>query len=205
MAAVKLWGDIFRHKVRSQEVKFVIIGLGNPGPKFQNSRHNIGYRCMEVLAKRHQVALSDRRPHIALGKGNLGGISVLFGKPRTFMNDSGRAIKYLTDRFAITPAQLLVITDDMDIPLGKLRLRPAGGSGGHRGLQSIISELQSSDFPRLRVGIGRPHPLDDVVDHVLSDFSNDEKPLLEEVVEKAVFMVEIVLSEGLHEAMNRFN
>lgn len=202
---MKLWGDIFRHKVRSQEVKFVIIGLGNPGPKFQNSRHNIGYRCMEVLAKRHQVALSDRRPHIALGKGNLGGISVLFGKPRTFMNDSGRAIKYLTDRFAITPAQLLVITDDMDIPLGKLRLRPAGGSGGHRGLQSIISELQSSDFPRLRVGIGRPHPLDDVVDHVLSDFSNDEKPLLEEVVEKAVFMVEIVLSEGLHEAMNRFN
>jgi PTH1 family peptidyl-tRNA hydrolase len=181
------------------------MGLGNPGPKYQDSRHNVGYRCLELLARRYAIQVDARRRYVVTGQGDVDGSPVLLARPRIFMNESGMAVGYLRDRYGITPAQLLVIADDMDLPLGKLRLRPSGGTGGHRGLGSIQTELESQDFPRLRVGIGRPGDAGGAIDHVLSRFSADEAPLVTEAVERAVEAVEVFLAEGVQEAMNQFN
>ena len=184
---------------------YVIVGLGNPGREYSGSRHNVGFRCLELLARRHGIRLADRRRWTLSGRGHVEGRPVLLAKPRTFMNESGRAVRYLRDRYGVVPSRLLVIVDDMDLPLGKLRLRAAGGAGGHRGLDSIADELGSQDYARLRVGIGRPGGNTDAIAHVLSRFSSEEEPLVTEAVERAVETVEAVLSEGVQEAMNRFN
>ncbi len=184
---------------------YVIVGLGNPGREYRGSRHNVGFRCLELLARRHGISLADRRRWTVAGRGDVEGWPVLLAKPRTFMNESGRAVRYLRDRYAVAPSRLLVIADDMDLPLGKLRLRASGGAGGHRGLESIAAELASQDYARLRVGIGRPDGNTDAIAHVLSRFSSAEERLLAEAVERAVETVEVFLAEGVQEAMNRFN
>ena len=202
---MRLWRGILGRSAPLSKEHHVVMGLGNPGPKYHNSRHNVGYRCLELLARRHGIQLDDRRRYVVTGRGDADGSPVLLARPRTFMNESGMAAGYLRDRYGITPAQLLVIADDMDLPLGKLRLRPSGGTGGHRGLGSIQAELESQDFPRLRVGIERPGGAGGAIDHVLSRFSADEEPLVMEAAERAVEALELFLAEGVQEAMNRFN
>ena len=181
----------------------IIVGLGNPGPKYAPTRHNVGFRCIDVLAERAGISLNDRRKHAALGRGTLGGVPVVLAKPRTFMNASGLAARYLLDRFGTSPDRMLVVVDDLDLPVGKIRLRAAGSSGGHRGLDSISAEARTAAYPRLRIGIGRPDA--GAVAHVLGGFAPAEEDPLAEALERAADAVEAWAEHGVDTAMNRFN
>ncbi|HEY76574.1 MAG TPA: aminoacyl-tRNA hydrolase [Thermoflexia bacterium] len=183
---------------------YLIVGLGNPGPHYARNRHNTGFRCLRRLAKAHGLEFRSRK-RARVASGTIAGRSVLLVRPRTFMNESGQAVAPLVRFHQVPLDRLLVIYDDMDLPLGTLRLRPKGGSGGHRGMQSIIDALGSPDFPRLRIGIGRPPEGMDPADYVLQDFSPEEEPVIEEALERAVAAVETWLTEGIDEAMSRFN
>ncbi|HHS97081.1 MAG TPA: aminoacyl-tRNA hydrolase [Chloroflexi bacterium] len=183
---------------------YLIAGLGNPGTRYARNRHNVGFRCLRRLAKAHDLEFRGRK-RARIARGTIAGRPVLLARPRTFMNESGRAIAPLVRFHKVPLDHLLVIYDDMDLPLGTLRIRPKGGSGGHRGMQSIIDALGSRDFPRLRIGIGRPPEGVDPADYVLQDFSPEEEAVVEEVLERAVAAVETWLAEGIDEAMSRFN
>ena len=180
-----------------------VIGLGNPGPRYADTRHNAGFMCVDLLARRTGVSLKDRRKAAVLGEGWLDGQRIVLVKPRTFMNLSGDAARYTLDRYRIDPAAMLVVLDDLDLPLGVIRLRASGGSGGHNGLNSINDALGGADYPRLRIGIGRPQG--GAVDHVLARFDADELPVLEEAIERAADAAEAWLRNGIDFAMNHFN
>ena len=182
----------------------LIVGLGNPGRDFARHRHNVGFRCVNAFAHRHRLAFSRSQCCARTARGVLGGEEVVLARPQTFMNLSGLAVAGLVEALRITPRDLLVIYDDLDLLLGTVRLRPGGSAGGHHGMESIIAALGSRDFPRLRVGIGRPSG-GDVVSYVLDDFSSEEDKEVEKAVATAVEAAECYLEEGLEEAMNRFN
>lgn len=183
----------------------LIVGLGNPGPRYRCTRHNVGFRCLDLLAQRWEIPLSERRPRAVLGRGRRLDQEVVLAKPRTFMNNSGEAVRYLLDRFGVRPHQLLVIYDDVALPVGKMRLRPDGSDGGHNGMRSIIGVVQTTEFPRLRVGVGQPPPGQDQVAHVLGRFNEEESPIVAEVVQRVPEAVHCILEEGMDAAMNRFN
>ena len=195
----------FRKKSQAgpKERPTIVIGLGNPGEKYAGTRHNVGFRCIDLVAQRAEMKLNDKRKQTALGQGRLAGESVVLAKPRTFMNHSGVAARYLVDRFGTKPDRLLVVMDDMDLPLGKVRLKASGGSGGHNGLNSISAELGTADYPRLRIGIGRP--AGNAIRHVLDSFSAEEEQALAEALESAAQMVETWVEHGVDRAMNEFN
>lgn len=186
---------------------WLVAGLGNPGPEYAETRHNIGFGVVECWAARRgwrfeRVAALESR--VALGR--VGDSELALLMPQTFMNRSGRAVVRALVHFGIAdPEQLLVVYDDLDLPFGRLRLRPSGGAGGHRGLGDIQARLERHDFPRLRVGIGRPAEADEVIDHVLSPFSPDESRALGVVLERGVTALEDVLRNGTRAAMNRVN
>ena len=184
----------------------LIVGLGNPGKEYADTRHNIGFRCINRFAKRHGISLSQRGSQAQFGIGEVEGQKVALAKPQTFMNLSGRAVKLLKQRFKTLPGDIWVIHDDLDLPLGKVRLSYGGGSGGHKGVESIITELGSRDFPRIRVGIGRP-PEDgqDAVDYVLSDFDYDEREVIEDTITRVAEVILCLLDEGMTAAMNKYN
>jgi len=184
---------------------FLIVGLGNPGPKYAANRHNVGFHCLDWLAAAHDLTFDRRqkKAHVALD--SIHGRRVVLAKPQTFMNESGRAAVPLARFYKAPPERMLVVYDDLDLPLGALRLRPEGSSGGHKGMRSIIEQLGGRDFPRLRIGIGRPPGRMDPAAYVLQDFSAQERPLLEETLERAVAAIETWLMEGIETAMNRYN
>lgn len=182
----------------------LLLGLGNPGRAYARSRHNVGFECVSALAKKHNIPLEQRRRHVATGEGSIGGVEVVLAKPRTYMNMSGLAARYLLARYNTTSVSLLVIHDDMELPLGKLRIRPRGSSGGHNGLNSIIAELGTQEFPRLRIGIGRPQT-QDAVSFVLGSFAREEVKAIKAAIDQATEAVEWILEHGLESAMNRFN
>jgi len=184
----------------------LVVGLGNPGADYARHRHNIGFQVLDALARSHGLSFSREklaRAHAAQGR--IGGRSVLLAKPQTFMNRSGQTVGRLARRFKIPPQQILVVYDDLDLPLGRLRLRPEGGSGGHKGMRSIIEALGSQEFPRLRVGIDRPPGQMDPADYVLHPFSKEDQEILAPVLDQAVAAVEAWLEGGIVVAMGRFN
>jgi PTH1 family peptidyl-tRNA hydrolase len=183
----------------------VIIGLGNPGRDYARNRHNVGFRCVNHLARKHGISLGQRSCQAQHGTGRIEGTEVVLAKPRTFMNLSGRSAGLLLRRFRAAPADLLVIHDDLDLALGRIRLYSNGGSGGHKGIESIVAALGSRDFLRVRVGIGRPQPEADAVDYVLGDFSPSEMAVVEETVARVGEALSCLLKEGLAAAMNRYN
>ena len=183
----------------------LVIGLGNPGRQFTNSRHNVGFRCVDHIARRWGIQFNDRRAKAVVGQGRLLSGPVLLAKPRTFMNRSGDGARYLLDRFSGSPEDLVVIYDDMDLPLGRIRVRARGSAGGHNGIDSIVGALATQEFPRVRVGIGRPMENEDSIDYVLGHFRPDETPVIAEAVVRVEEVVASVLLEGLDVAMNRFN
>ena len=191
--------------------KRLIVGLGNPGPEYSHNRHNVGYWCVNRLARLHGVRLKAR-PLATIGEGSIRGIPVLLAKPRTFVNRSGQAVASLLRNFKIDRENMLVVCDDLDLPVGTLRLKPGGGHGGQKGLRSIIGAVGGGDFPRLRIGIGRPvvdgepswEP-DDVAAYVLSDPPPEEAKLLQAAVTQGAEAIEAALHEGLEAAMNRYN
>jgi len=182
----------------------LIAGLGNPGVRYARSRHNVGFMVVEKFAHAHALAFARKRFNAEIAEGNVGETRVMLAKPQTFMNLSGDAIGKLFAFYKIAPSDLLVVYDDLDLPLGKMRMRPKGGAGGHHGMESIIARIGTSEFPRLRVGIGRPNPNTDI-DHVLGDFEGDERALMDETFARATDAIQAWLREGLTKAMNKFN
>jgi len=182
----------------------LIAGLGNPGARYARSRHNVGFMVVEQFAHAHDLSFARKRFNAEIAEGNVGGARVMLAKPQTFMNLSGDAIGKLFAFYKIAPDDLLVVYDDLDLPLGKMRMRPKGGAGGHHGMESILARIGTSEFPRLRVGIGRPDP-DTDVDHVLGDFDRDERALMDETFARAADAIDVWLREGLNAAMNKFN
>jgi PTH1 family peptidyl-tRNA hydrolase len=183
----------------------VIVGLGNPGSEYEGSRHNVGFIVVAGLADGCGIRLSAGRGDFMSGSGRLAGEHVTLVMPLTFMNASGRAVAQVLDQRGATPSDLLVICDDVDLPLGQLRLRRSGGYGGHRGLSSIIDSLGTDEFARLRVGVGRPPAGDETADFVLNAFADDEGQTVDEMVERAGQAVRVLVKDGIDRAMTVFN
>lgn len=188
---------------------YLIVGLGNPGARYARTRHNVGWMVLDELARRHHIDLS-RKAHDAHIGGTLWGEQrVMLARPLTFMNLSGRAVSALLRYHNVEPHQLLIICDDLNLPLGRLRLRRGGSDGGHNGLKSISQALSTNEYPRLRFGVGEP-PREERVergtaDYVLSVFTPDEARAVEETVNRAADCAEVFVREGVEAAMNRFN
>jgi PTH1 family peptidyl-tRNA hydrolase len=183
----------------------LIVGLGNPGAKYATDRHNVGFRVVDALARSHSLSFSRQRAKARVAEGIIGGHRVVLAKPQTYMNLSGTAVSRLSSLFEVPPEQLLVAYDDLDLPLGRLRLRPEGGSGGHKGVRSIADSLGTQAFARLRVGIGRPPGRLDPADYVLRPFTKDENAVIDHTIQEAAAAMECWLTEGIHAAMDRFN
>jgi PTH1 family peptidyl-tRNA hydrolase len=189
----------------------LLVGLGNPGPKYADTRHNVGFMVLERLAGRAAAPFRNQpRLHSLLAEIGSGEARLRLLMPQTYMNDSGRAIRAALDWYRLDPAQLLVLVDDMDLPLGRLRLRASGSAGGHNGLRSTIQHLGSQEFARLRIGIGAPadNPAERrarTLSHVLGRFSAEERPLLEAVLAEVENGVELIRRLGLERAGNRLN
>ncbi len=183
----------------------LLIGLGNPGSQYERTRHNVGFHVMDTLAAKYGFRW-ERRNRALLANGNIDAEKVVLVKPLTFMNNSGEAVSELVRWYKIQPEDILVIYDDLDLPVGQIRLRPKGSAGGHNGLSSIIHHLHTDQFPRLRVGIGRPaNSHMNTVDYVLGAASGDEGILLETAEDHAVDAVPLILQQGIGAAMNILN
>ena len=182
----------------------LVVGLGNPGTRYARTRHNVGFMVLDRLARRANTVVAKRQCGALVAVANLAGERACLAKPQGYMNLSGEAVACLVRFYRLTSSDLLVIYDDRDLPLGRIRLRDRGSAGGHRGMESIIAALGTSDFPRLRIGIGRPPELE-AVEHVLGQFGREEQPIIEEALDRAVEAVEYAFREGLTAAMNRFN
>ncbi|MCU0569173.1 MAG: aminoacyl-tRNA hydrolase [Oculatellaceae cyanobacterium Prado106] len=190
----------------------LIVGLGNPGSKYEHTRHNIGFDAVDAIARLWNIPLSEQRKFQGiLGDGlGVGSERVWLLKPLTFMNLSGQSIRAVTDWYKIPPEAVLVIYDEMDLPLGKIRLRQSGSAGGHNGMKSAIAHLNSQDFPRLRIGIGRAKEQNastdsEVVSHVLGRFSQGEQAIVKEVLNLVIDAVEMSLKQGIPKAMSLYN
>lgn len=190
----------------------LIVGLGNPGSKYENTRHNVGFQVIDALAKRWQVNLSENRKFQGwYGETTVGSqrSKVRLLKPTTYMNRSGQSVRAVLDWFKVSPAKILVVYDEMDLPLGRIRLRLSGSAGGHNGMKSIISHVNTQEFPRLRIGIGSPKDENtvtkDAVGHVLGQFSKDEQPILSEVLYLAQDSIELSLKQGVEKSMSLYN
>lgn len=180
----------------------LVVGLGNPGAAYAGTRHNVGFLVVDELARLLQVRVDRRECRAFTGETGLAGCRVVLAKPQTYMNLSGEAVRELVRKYAVGLPDLLIVFDDMDLPLGRLRLRAAGGAGGHRGVMSVIAALGTEAFPRLRVGIGRGP---DAVDHVLSRFSPAEMRVVREVIAAAAAAARMFLTGGIDQAMNTYN
>lgn len=182
----------------------LIVGLGNPGAQYEKTRHNIGWRVIDAFAAKFRIAISVHEKNAMTGSGRVGGGSVLVAKPLTFMNLSGDAVRLLASSYTESLADVMVVYDDIDLPTGRLRIRPNGSAGTHNGMRSIIASLGRDDFPRLRVGV-RGGEYDRLRDYVLDEFSPEEVPLVDRSVERAVDALVLFCRGDLRRAMNEFN
>ncbi len=191
----------------------LIVGLGNPGRGYANNRHNIGFMCLKHFALRHRIRFDKKQGKARIGSGEVAGGKVIVARPQTYINLSGQSVNLLVRKFDVSLENLLVIHDDLDLPLGKIRIRRGGGSAGHKGVESIAAELGSQDLLRIRVGIGRPIITTgsteiseaDIITYVLSDFTPDEKQTITRVIPRVSEAILCLLTEGLTAAMNRYN
>jgi PTH1 family peptidyl-tRNA hydrolase len=191
--------------------RWLIAGLGNPGPEYSHNRHNVGYWCVNRLARLHGINLKTKTL-AAVGEGAILGTPVVLLKPRTYVNKSGDAVVPAMSKWKVDATRLLVIYDELDLPLGRIRIRAGGGDGGYKGLKSIIASLGSRDFPRIRIGIGRPHIDGEpswepsvVGDYVLGDPTREQARTLQDAVSRAAQAAERILTEGVEAAMNKYN
>ena len=191
---------------RKASVSWLIVGLGNPGGQYDNTRHNAGFLVADELARRGGFSIQRARFKALTASAEVSGQGTLVMKPTTYMNLSGEAVGEAARFYKLAPDHVLVISDDVDLPLGKLRLRAGGSAGGHNGLKSIIQHLGTDRFPRLKVGVGgKPHPDYDLADWVLGKLTGEDKKLMDETVKRAADAVECFLKDGPQKAMNQFN
>jgi peptidyl-tRNA hydrolase, PTH1 family len=184
---------------------YLIVGLGNPGTKYENTRHNIGFRCVEALAKKHGMSFSKQEHKAMTASGRIAGKRVILAKPQTFMNVSGDSVVPLANFYKIPHERILVIYDEMDIALGELRLRKGGSSGGQNGMKHILQRIGTQEINRIRCGVGRPPGRMNPADYILTDFKGDDAIIAVEMADRAVKATEAWLTEGIEIAMNRFN
>jgi PTH1 family peptidyl-tRNA hydrolase len=191
----------------------LIVGLGNPGRGYANNRHNVGFVCLNHFARTQGIHFDKKQGRARIGTGEVAGSKVVVAKPQTYMNRSGQSVSLLVKKFNVGLDNLLIIHDDLDLPLGKIRIRQGGSAGGHKGAGSIITELGSQNFIRIRVGIGRPDKNegftefsdDEIKAYVLSDFTSDEKQAITQVIPRVSEAILCLLTEGPVAAMNRYN
>ena len=185
--------------------QWLLVCLGNPGRQYENTRHNIGFLAADELGRREGIKINKLRYRALTGEIRVGSQQVLVIKPQTYMNLSGEAVKLAGGFYKIPPDHVLVISDDVALPLGKLRIRAGGSAGGHNGLKNIIAQLGRDDFCRVRIGVGGKPEGYDLADYVLGHFGRAEKPVMDEAIGRACDAVETILSDGPDAAMNRFN
>mgnify|MGYP006074660775 CR=1 FL=1 len=187
-------------------ISWLLVCLGNPEKQYENTRHNIGFLTADALEKRYGVKINKLRYRALTGEVKIGGQRVLVIKPQTYMNLSGEAVKLAGGFYKIPPDHVLVISDDVSLPLGKLRIRAGGSAGGHNGLKNIIAHLGTDQFPRIKVGVGAPaHPDHEMVDWVIGNFTPQERKTVDEAIEKVLDAVECLIEKGVSETQNRFN
>ena len=182
----------------------LITGLGNPGAEYEKTRHNVGWQVVDAFAKKFRIDIARHEKSAMTGTGRVAGGSVMVAKPLTYMNLSGDAVRLLVNAYLESTSDLMVVYDDIDLPLGKLRIRPNGSAGTHNGMRSIIGELQSENFPRLRVGIGSATE-GKLRDYVLDEFSAEEQPVIDQAIARAVDALVLFCRGDLKRAMNEFN
>jgi len=183
---------------------YVIAGLGNPGKKYENTRHNLGFITVDKLAEDNGIEINKLKFKALVGEGRLSGERVLLVKPQTYMNLSGESVREIMNFYKLEPENLIVIYDDFDIAVGTIRGRKFGSAGTHNGMKSIIQQLRSDRFPRIRVGTGSDH-MGNLIDFVTGGFTREEVPLLEEAVTEAAAACQCIISDGMDKAMNRYN
>ena len=187
-------------------VEWLVVGLGNPGPKYEWTRHNVGFLVVDELAERASIPVQKLKYKALTNTTVIGGQSVLLMKPTTYMNLSGESVGQAARFYKIPPERVLVISDDVALPPGKLRIRRSGSAGGHNGLKSIIAHLGSESFPRLKIGVGeKPHPDYDLADWVLGKFAGEDKKAIDAAIKRAADAVEAIIRDGAEKAMGKFN
>jgi peptidyl-tRNA hydrolase, PTH1 family len=185
---------------------YLVVGLGNPGDAYAKTRHNVGADVVELLARRHGAKLRKaKKEHAAADEVRVGSSRVALAVPLTFMNDSGQAVQALARRFAVDATRIVIVHDELDLPVAELRIKSGGGLAGHNGLKSIKQHLHDDRFARVRIGVGKPHSGEQGADHVLNRFSKRERADVDVTVERAADAVEAIVADGVDTAMNRFN
>ena len=191
---------------KSSPCEYLVVGLGNPGSQYEATRHNVGFRAVDALAQEAGVKIDRAKFQALTAQATVGGVRVLLMKPQTYMNLSGVAIKQAADFYKVPPERVLVLFDDIDLDVGRLRIRRNGSAGGHNGIKSIISSLGSQEFPRIKIGVGaKPHPDYDLADWVLSRFTLAEQKLLDPAIEHAAEAVPVIFTQGIERASSQFN
>jgi len=184
---------------------FLVAGLGNPGEQYAATPHNLGFLVVDRLAARHNIRMTRKECQALIGQGNIGGKTVLLAQPQTFMNLSGVAVKPLLEKNEITPGELILVYDELDLPWGSLRIRPNGRPAGHNGVADVIAKLGTQEFPRVRLGVHPGHPLSSGKDYLLSRFTRQQNETLDSLVDFAADATESIISEGVEMSMTKFN
>lgn len=200
---VKLFG---RGGKQTSSLDWILVCLGNPGDKYENTRHNVGFMTADALGERLNKPIQRLKFKALTNVVEYGGCRVLLMKPTTYMNLSGEAVREACQFYKLPPERVLVVSDDVSLPVGKLRLRRSGTAGGHNGLRSIIGQLHSDQFPRLKIGVGqKPHPDYDMADWVLGKFSKEDRKTIDAAIDRALDAIECVFSQGMDKAMSQYN
>lgn len=185
--------------------RYMVVGLGNPGPRYIGTRHNVGFDFISEFCKKHDIGLTVSKFNAIIGQGNIGDKKVIALMPQTYMNLSGDAVKPVADYYKILPENVIVVYDDIYLQAGKIRIRENGSAGGHNGMKSIIAKLRTEKFPRIRIGVSEKPANIDLADYVLSKFTKEECQFIDEAISNSVKALEVMLSDGNLKAMNMFN
>ncbi|WP_139905944.1 aminoacyl-tRNA hydrolase [Clostridium thermarum] len=182
---------------------YLIVGLGNPGTQYENTRHNVGFEVIDLMGAKYKISISRIKFKGVYGEGNIKGEKVILLKPQTYMNASGESVGQISKFYKIPNEKIIIIYDDMSLDIGRIRIRAKGSAGGHNGIKNIIAHLSSEEFPRIKIGVG--HPKGDWVNHVLGKFSIEEQEKLQKTYEAVLSTVETIIEDGIDAAMNKFN
>lgn len=195
-----------QQNVSQENLPLLIVGLGNPGSRYAATRHNVGFMTVDELARRHGLRFSTKQADAEIARGELEGTRVIIAKPQTFMNNSGRAVGALARFYKLPASRVVIIYDELDLPVGTIRMRGKGSANGHNGLKSVIQHLGTQEFPRIRIGISRPAITDHKqIDWVLGRFTKDEQEVMDDTIPRAAEAVEAIITLGMERAMNRYN